>query len=234
VPAIGVSTIVFLTYVAAIATATVRAVEGAPDRLLTGLLAWSGVFGLGIGAYYVGRSHPEVLINMFPAWALSLVLLTVAVLRDATRAARLPGPAGIACLVGFGVLVCSLAQTPAPWVQVRRLGETTPARIVTPAAVRFVRRHTRPGEPVAILTTVGHRLAAQAGVTDVTPYTGMESMPTREQMDETLRILREAGGHSVFTAVNEPVPETVQAVEDAGFRLGALDNEAGLLTLDQR
>jgi hypothetical protein len=234
VPTLGVALIVFLTYVAAIGVATVRAVDDASDRLLTGLLAWSGVFGLGIGAYYVGRSHPEVLTNMFPAWALSLVLLTVVVLRDAVSGARLPPPAGLAVLVGFGVLVCSLAQTPTPWSQLRRLGETTPERIVPPDAVRFVRRYTHPGDPVAILTKTGHALALKAGVVNVTPYTGTESMPAREQLAETLRMLRQANGRAVFVGLNEPVPEAVQAVRNIGFRPVMLDERAGLLVLSRR
>ena len=234
VPVVGVSTIVLLTYVVAIGSATARAVERDADRLLTGLLAWSGVFGLGVGAYYVGRSHPEVLINMFPAWGLSVVLLTVAVVRSASRRGRLPGPAGIGCLVAFGVLVCSLAQTPLPWAQAERLGRTTQTRLIPPAAVRFVEQHTQPGEPVAILTAGGHRLADLAGVVNVTPYTGMESMPAREQLDETLRILRRAGGRRVIAAVEETVPEAVPAVEQAGFELTAVGAQVGLAVLVRR
>lgn len=234
VPTLGVSTIIFLTYVAAIGTATVRTLERAVDRLLTGLLVWSGVFGLGIGAYYVGRSHPEVLTNMFPAWALSIVLLTVAMLRDIAATRRPPAPGALLCLIGFGVLVCSLAQTPDPVAQVRRLEATTSARLTTPQAVAFIRGATRPGEPVAILTTVGHRLAVQAGVTDVTPYTGMESMPTREQLVQTLRLLRQAGGRKVIAAGEEAVPEAVHAVEQAGFRLSAVESAGQLVVLTKR
>ncbi len=85
-----------------------------------------------------------------------------------------------------------------------------------------MRRQTRPGEPVAILAPVGHRLALLAGVRDVTPYTGMESMPTREQLTETLRLLRESGGRKVIAVVEGAVPETVHAVEQAGFELDAV------------
>jgi hypothetical protein len=238
IPTIGVSTVVFLTYVAAIGTATVRALDGAfdgaRDRLLTGLLAWSGVFGLGIGAYYAGRSHPEVLINMFPAWALSVVLLTVVVLRDIAGTRRAPAPTAVLCLVCFAVLVCSLAQTPNPVGQLRRLDRTTAVRLVMPTAVAFIRGQTRPGERVAILASAGHRLALKAGVTDVTPYTGIESMPTQEQLEETLRALRQAGGHKVITPVEGQIPEVVQAVEHAGFRVAAVDASGEIVVLVDR
>lgn len=46
-PLFGVDLVIYLTYVAAIGVATVRALQRRPGRLLTGMLAWSGVFGLG-------------------------------------------------------------------------------------------------------------------------------------------------------------------------------------------
>jgi hypothetical protein len=229
-PLIGVSTIVYLTYVAAIAVATVRAVGSASDRLLTGLLAWSGVFGLGIGAYYVGRSHPEVLTNMFPAWALALTLLFALVVRRLLQQpSRLPTLAEAACLVGFGVLVCSLAQTPTPWAQASRLGDTTTRTYSPPGAERFLAERTRDGEPVAVFSMLGHRLAVRAGVDDVTPYTGEDSMPTREQFAETLTLLRRAGGHKLFVPIAEAWPELHEAVEAGGFHVVAYDPRAELV-----
>jgi hypothetical protein len=235
-PLIGVSTIIYLTYVAAIATATVRAVGGASDRLLTGLLAWSGVFGIGMGAYYVGRSHPEVLINMFPAWAFCVTLLFALVVRRlAAQPTRLPTVPEVACLLGFGLLACSLAQLPMPWAQLQRLQETTSRTLTRPGEERFVAEHARHGEPVVILSMLGHRLAARAGVVNVAPYTGEESMPTREQLDETLEALRRAGGHRIFLPLAEPTPDIHTAIEAARFHVVAYDRRAGLAAFsDQR
>ena len=53
---LGVHLLIYLTYVAAIVAATVRMRRGARNRVLTGMLAWAGVFGLGAGFYWVGRS----------------------------------------------------------------------------------------------------------------------------------------------------------------------------------
>ncbi len=230
-PLIGVSTLIYLTYVAAIGTATVRAATCSTGRLMTGLLAWSGVFGLGIGAYYMGRSHPEVLTNMFPAWALSLTLLFVlAVRRVAARAPRLPTLPELACLFGFGLLVCSLPQLPAPWLQVQRLERTTARTFDEPAAERFVAAHTRDGERVVVLAQLGHRLAARVGVEDVTPYTGEESMPTREQLDETLALLRREGGTKLFLPLGEPWG-IHGAAERRGFHVVTYERPAGLALL---
>ena len=92
-PVVGMSTVLLLTYVGAIGVAFARAREERPDRLLTALLMWSGVFGLGAGIYYAGQSGPEKLPQMFPAWALAVTLLTVvAVRRLASRPRGLPTP----------------------------------------------------------------------------------------------------------------------------------------------
>jgi hypothetical protein len=217
-PTIGVSTIVYLTYVAAIGTATVRAVNDEPDRLMTGLLAWSGIFGLGAGSYYMGRSHPEVLTNMFGAWALSVTLLFVVAVRAiAARATRRPAPAEVACLFAFGVLACSLAQLPTPWSQVQRLQRTGLELYSEPESQPFVALHTRRGEAVAILTPLGHRVGYNLGLDDVTPYTGSRSMPTVQQLDETLAELRDAGGRKVFLSLAEAWDDLPMALVQRGY-----------------
>ena len=206
-PQIGMSTIVYLTYVAAIGTATVLALRRVRERTLIGMLAWSGVFGLGIGSYYVGRSIAEALVNMFPAWALAVTLLTVVVVRGlAGGRARWPRPIELACLFGFGLLVCSLAQTPSPVAQGRRIASDARPFFRHPPAESFVAAHSRPGERIVVIASLGHRTAFNLGVDDVTPYTGSESIQTEEQLDDTLESLRAAGGYKVFVAHEETIP----------------------------
>jgi hypothetical protein len=224
-PTLGLSTVIYLTYVAAIGVATVRAVGDEADRVMTGLLVWSGVFGLGVGSYYMGRSHPEVLTNMFPAWALCVTLLFVFAVRTAAaRPPRLPSLATVACLLGFGVLVCSLPQTPTPWSQVARLNRTGEPLYAQPLGGPFIAAHIRRGEAVAILTGLGHRVAYDLGVVDVTPYSGAGSMPTIDQFDETLADLRAAGGRKVFFAKNEQTwtqADIPGALSQRGYRVVA-------------
>jgi hypothetical protein len=217
-PTIGTSTIVYLTHVAAIGAATVCAARRAPDRLLTGLLVWSGVFGLGAGAYYMGRSHPEVLTNMFCAWALSLTLLFVLAVRTLlAHAPRRPTLAEAACLFGFGVLACSIAQAPTPWSQISRLRHTDIHIYGHPVGETFIDAHTRPGESVAILTPLGHRIADNAGIVDVTPYSGGNSMPTVDQFEEMMRALEAAGGSKVFLAPAREWNELPDALVRRGY-----------------
>lgn len=221
-PLVGMSTVIYLTYVAAIGTGTVLALRGR-DALLAGLLLWSAVFGLGAGSYYVGRSIPEVLTNMFPAWALTVALLTVVAMRAlAARRGRGPLPIELACLFAFGLLVCSLAQTPSPIAQARRIAAGGPRFLQRPETRAFVAANARAGEPVLMLTELGHLVAYRVGVRDVTPYTGSESIQTEEQLDDALAALRDAGGHEAFLSTSTLTPTSMRAALAArGLQLAA-------------
>jgi len=234
-PVLGFHLVIYITFVATLAVATVRVLAGsnrAPrERALTGMLAFVAVFGLGSGAYYVGRSHPEVLVTSFAAWSFALALLTLIVVRQLAAAPRRwPQPAAAACLLAFCVAGCSLAQTPTPWSQLHRLRDTTPTTFRTPSGQSFVAAHVRRGERVAILQTLGHRIAANLHVTDVTPYTGQASMPAVDQLYDTLRILQAEGGTKVFITVGSAeIPDVRPALEAVGYGMTAEDREGDQL-----
>jgi hypothetical protein len=204
---LGWHLVLTVTFVAAVATAAVRVAQDARDRLLTAMLAWAGIFGLGASVYfYAYRSHPDVLLNIFSAWAFALVLLTIVVLRAERLRERLPALPALLVLFGFGLAVCSVAQVPRPWSEVSRIvddgGESRP--LVLSAMAAEVRHRTRPGEHVAIFVQVGHRVAREAGVVNVSPYPGFKQMPAREQLDETLERLRRDGGRAIFVGQEMP------------------------------
>jgi hypothetical protein len=227
-PTLGFHLAMYVTLAAAVVVAVVRTSAGAADRLLTAMLAWAGVFGLGAGAYFVGRSLPEVLISIFSAWALALALLLVVVVRAlARRPARLPTLPELAVLLGFGIAVCSLAQTPAPWTEVRRLGRSTaPAPFAGTPTERFVDARTSPGERIVLLTALGHRIAYDLELVNVSPYGNLESMPLERQLDETIAALRAAGGTQLFLPMRETHPEQLEAAERAGYRVMEHGTEA--------
>ncbi|MFL5817083.1 MAG: hypothetical protein ACJ76L_05725 [Conexibacter sp.] len=215
-PLLGLSTVMFMTYVATFGLATVRALRGEADRALTGMLVWSGGFGLGAGAYYVGRSRAEQLYYMFPAWALALALLTIVAVRWLATTERRPTPAVVACLVGFGLLVPPLVQTPAPWAQVKRIAAHHAPIFQTPPGQTFVAQATERGERVVILSLLGHQIAHNLGLVDVETYTGDRSVQTAEQFEESLRALRKERGTKVFVWA-EGIPAGVFAILSRGF-----------------
>jgi hypothetical protein len=221
-PTIGLQLVVFVTFVAAGVVAVVRALNG-EERLLTALLAWSAVFGLLAGSYYVGRSDELNLIAMLSAWAFSLALLLVAVVRSVAASRRWPSLPELAVLFGFGLAVCSLAQMPTPWSQVARLRHGTPVPVYKrPGVERFVAAETQPGADVALLLPMGHRIAYDLGRTNVSPYSGVEAMVTRQQVRATIELLRRDRVHRVFLGIRDTtpgdiLPEVLAAFGRAGF-----------------
>jgi len=217
---LGLHLVLYATFAGAIALATVRALQRAPGRALTGMLAWCGVFGLGSAAYFMGRTHPELLVAIFPTWALTLALMTVDVL---ARTRRRPGLGGTLVLAATALTVCSIAQFPWPWTQLSRIGEATPgapliageaplppyagAFMPEPSTRAFFAPH--PGAKVAILLTTGHEIAYRFGVQDVARYTGLYSMPNRERLRTVVDDLRRAGGSTLY------LPQAEQGVYDA-------------------
>ncbi len=221
-PTLGFHLVLFATFAAALVTATVRALRRAgSERTLTALLAWSAVFGLGASSYFAGRSHPEVLISLFSAWTLSLALLGIVVVRAlAQRAGRRPTVAEVAVLFGLGIAACSLAQTPAPWSQIERIGRAGPPNspIQRFDARRFVAEaRTAPGEHVLILIPMGHRIGYELDLVNVAPYVSMISMPAVEQLTEALTTLRREGGRRVFAFLGQVTPGQQQAIQADGF-----------------
>jgi len=219
-PALGLHLALYVTFAAALIVAVVRIVSAEPDAALTGALAWTGTFGLGTGAYFAGRSHPHVLVDLFSIEALALVLLLLVVVRAIlSRPTRRPQLAELLVLAGMGVAVCSLAQTPAPWSQLQRLERTQPrGERLAHIATQVVAKLTHRGEPVALLLLLGHRIAYALGLDDVTPYANMESMMTRDQWRETIDALRRAGGRRVIAPRFLLFPERIEYLAAAGFQ----------------
>jgi hypothetical protein len=220
-PRIGIFVVLYATFAAALVTGVVRALRGAADDqpALTALLAWSGVFGLIAGGYYVGRSHPQVLMDLFSPWCLSLALLLVVAVRClAARGWRRPLAHELALGFCWGLAICSLAQTPAPWSQIERLGHTSSIPILKqPRATAFVRRTSGPHEPLAILISLSHRIAYEADRINVSPYSSTESIMTQQQLDKTIALLRRAGGHALYTTSRFTSEEQFRYLQAAGF-----------------
>jgi hypothetical protein len=233
-PALGFHLVLYVTFAAAIATGIVRVLRVADDVRLTAALVWAGVFGLGTGAYFTGRSHPHVLIDLFSAWALALSLLVIVAARGIVeRPGRRPGAVEALVFACLGLTVCSIAQTPAPWTQWHRIASAQPDagqidRFIASqrAAVAVA---TRRGEPVALLMHEGHRIAEDVGVVDVVPYANIDSMPTKVQWTEMVRALRRAGGTRILAPVESLFVEQVKWLRRSGYSVRQTYNEAGLI-----
>jgi hypothetical protein len=226
-PTLGFHIVIYLTYAAAIVLASVRAIHGDRERLLTALLVWSGVFGIGIGGYYMGRSSPEALPSMFSAWTLTLALLALAAVRGISRDPRRRLTiAHAAVFFGIALAACSLAQTPTPWTQVERLSKSAPPVYTTPPAVKSLLVRYGGGRPEAIMSVRGPLFAYDSGVVDVSPYLGALAVLTRRQIDTTLSDLRNAGGRLLVLPLANTFHAFYAAACEAGFSfLGTFEAE---------
>jgi hypothetical protein len=135
--------------------------------------------------------------------------------------------------VALGIAVCSLAQTPAPWAQLQRIGADEPPPVdysATPlepdpatrdffATIPYGPRdfYAKAGAPVVIMITSGHRIADAFGVVNVSPFSGLTSAVTAEQLRDAIAALRAAGGNTLImpTTANEDY----RVLDQAGFRL---------------
>jgi hypothetical protein len=217
-PTLGIHLALYVTFVAAIATAVVRLVGGGREPLLTSMLLWSGVFGLGAAGYYLGRSDSFKLAALFSAWGFSLMLLTIVVVRAAVAApSRRPRPSELIVLLGFALAVCMLGQLPPPWSQAARLREHTPTPLYRQAdVVRFVGERTTPREKVAILVPFGHRIAYRLGIENVSPYIMDQAMATRRQWRRLLDAMARERARKLFLSP-APAPAVRRLLAGAGF-----------------
>jgi hypothetical protein len=215
---LGLHWALYATYAAALLIAAVRYVRDEPDRVLTGMLAFSAIFGLVTGMYFVGRSSQFQLMLLFPAWGLSLALVawTAAhALRsagpDRNRLRRLLVPASVA-LVGFGVMVSAIDRLPQPQRQIDRLRAGGTPTDLGPLE-RYVESVTDPGERVLLLALApDHLVADKTGLVNVSPLNGVGSLFSPKEADRSLDQLEDEGGTVVI--------ERTSALPPKGFAFG--------------
>jgi hypothetical protein len=233
-PTLGYHTLVYLTFAATLVTAAVRRATGSGDRALTAMLAYSGVFGLGAGAYYAGRSAPVVLVGLFSAWGFSIALLTMAAIRSLSVARKTGRRAllgslvpCLAVLTGFGVMVSAIRHFPWTPTQVERLSRTAGEVADVSATVNFVDRRSGEGERVSILSALGHEVGRRSETINTFPYHHQLSIFSVEQMDFAMDTLLGEGGTKLFVSyeIVDDVPNYLRA---HGFRRVGRDRASGL------
>lgn len=247
-PLLGFHVVVYLTFLAALMGAVAMKLRPPEhhDWVLTGMLAYSGVLGLGALSYWVGRSDELSLFGMFPTWGLAVPLLAWWVLTSVARRPAGPGTARLwaipsfAVLVAFGLMASVLSQFPSPTSQVRRVAgnadprpDGVPDALFRPtstfdrsAAISFVADNTSPGEHVGILASLGHGVAERSGVVNVSPFALQDSIGFDEQMVFALEAIEGSGGRKVF--LGPSYPEIPAFLERHGYAVTAKSPEAAL------
>jgi uncharacterized protein (DUF849 family) len=120
---------------------------------------------------------------------------------------------------------------------VSRIQETGPSSYDLSNAQRFIESRTQAGDRVLVLgTTVDHRLADRAGVTNVSPLNSLISLISSNEAERSLDQLQDEHGTDVFEAVTElnainrftPIPEFAAIMRQRGYRLIERDPSSGL------
>jgi len=242
-PTLGLHIVIYLTFVASLITGIVGATRSdhmSPQaRVQHGLLIYSGLLGLGAGAYWAGRSDPLALFGMFPTWGLSVAILCWAVLRGAAARPQMSHGSLVrwalpttGVLVTFGLMVTVVVQVPSPASQLRRFTADGPAIPQYAGRVQFIAARTLPGEPVAILAPAGHLMARDAGIVDVSPYASEASIAFYEQMDLLLGIMRRNGATKLF--VGPTWPETSAYLAEKHYVTVTREPAVGLTEWEQQ
>jgi hypothetical protein len=229
-PTAGLHLALYATFVAAIAVAAVRRVRDSDGVVLTGMLVWSGVFGLVAGSYFVGRSDDLKLQSLFSAWGLALALLGVVTIRAlSANGWRRPAPAQLLVLFGMALAICSIGLAAPPHEQVSRLARSTPEPVYRPTAKLSIAGRTTPGERVAILVPMGYRIAHELGLENVSPYGIQNAIVTRPQMETLIDAVRRERVEKIFLPEpgeqlafeGDTAPEQLQMLVRAGYRVSS-------------
>ena len=185
-------------------------------------------------------------------WVLRAVAARTPV--DGWTAVRAGVPA-MAVLTTVALMALSTSQFPAPWSELRRIRATDAARVdgtsnswwclVSPAeggpaepcplgppsldrqaAIRFVADHSDRGQRVAIVASLGHGIAGEAGVVNVSPYSHPDSIVFYEMVDFLIDALDRADARTVFLGTS--YPEIGSELLRRGFTPGPHDAESDL------
>ena len=237
-PTWGLHVGIYATFAAALATAAVRAAQRHDGRLLTGMLAWSGLFGLFAGGYYIGRPDVYKLTSILSAWSFALTLLTIACVQAlSARGWRRPSLPELLVLFGFGLSLAALSRAPLPQHEIARLARRYPAPAYEATAEQFVRANAQSGETVAVLLPMGYRISHALGIRNVAPYGFMNAIVTAQAMRTLVATLRQDAVRTVFTPLpgamllgeGDVAAQQLRALGDIGFQPSG--SSAGMLVL---
>jgi len=190
--------VIYVTFVAAAAVAAVRVARREEDVLLTGMLAWSGAFGLLAGGYIAGRPDAIKITGALSAWSFALSMLAIVCIRGLAARSWRPTVPHLLVLFGLALSVCSIGGFPLPNQQLERLRGSGPAPDYLPAAQQFIGERTRRGEKVMVLIPMSYAITHQLGLRNVAPYGFMNAIVSKSQMSRLLHAMRHEQVRTAF------------------------------------
>jgi hypothetical protein len=187
---VAFSGIVFVTFIAATALGLAPALLGtrqmnSSGRIETAVLCFTGIFGMGAFAYYVGRSHPTVLTAVLCAWGFALAAVTFTSIRWITTSKGVSRSGSPLALMAIGLF----AVTGAAAINQSGYGLKQPSRLLSkPSAaqanenIQFTRDCVRPGTNSMVFLPYGLRVAQAARLNDYFPFNSPDSVISKAQV----------------------------------------------------
>lgn len=207
-PPMGLHWLFVLTYLACVLPYLLS-----PRRPVDALSVYVGLFGLGSFTYYVGRSHPQVLMALFPIWGLALGIVGIRALQYPSKPGRFVF--GLGLLFFAGLFVSALRDIPMREFG-RRMRESDPQlRTTLDARVEELRALGKPGVRVLLLENYGHWVALKAGVKNVFPYSAVEGVVMVKDQARWIRDVAVKNGIDRYYGA--PIPELREALEREGI-----------------
>ena len=239
-PEAGLYSVVCATFLACLFVASWTWLVSPNSSLLTGLLAFTGVFGCGSLMYYVGRSHPHALTSAFVSWSFAVGLLFHAYARGffatwQSRSRLLLAVPGLLLSFHGALFIGQLGMNLRPIVaQAERLRINDVGALARRIhTAEFVRHHTFAGEPVVLAFGLGSQIALDTGVKDVFPFSHPDSIILKSQLQQVADVIRSSGAQKVFLSSGyEHWEEIRRLLNEFGFRWAASTSHVKLWSRD--
>lgn len=231
-PRWGLQWLIYITFMAAIFVAVYKKLNHdkspltSQERIIIGLLIFSGVSGCGIAMYYVGRSLEKVMVAIFTAWSFSLLLLIWEQFNDwknnwsyfSQQDRLIRYIPTIILLFSYCSFVGNILTTPSPFIQIPRIissNDGSYQQTIENSAI-FIKSNTHPGEKVTIIHNLGHEVADAAQVFNIFPYArAAGSLIMKDQINKIMFQIEKEKVNKIFIKIgqnSDSVPELLEEI----------------------
>lgn len=167
------------------------------------LAAFLAVLGIGLSAYYIGRSHVLVLrLVMWPSILLFFFLLDRTMTAAQGRLARTASAAAVTLAAVVPAAFFALAMPSVAGNMLRARAAPEEARRPVTDDIAFIRSKTSPGEPVGIVAVDQGVLYGHTATTAAIEGPGVAEMIRRVDLERLMEFLVSRGPEKLFIGTN--------------------------------
>jgi hypothetical protein len=206
-----------------------RSQQSPKERFLVGMLAFVAVFGCGVFAYFVGRSHANVLVSTFMVWGIAWILL-IRYFIDHRKA--LSGFSQALTTAFLVIGICPWLLEIPNWVplkhQVQRL-RFADAFKPEQTAEKVLSRIAQTGATSLIfLYPYGHHFSNRANLANLSPLAQRNSILLWSQWEKLEHVARAKKVHWIAGEFSNAMKERLQAM---GYTLRFSEGDADAWSL---